>query len=116
MLPLPSVQDKGELSLIGLTVEELSRNTNEPRANPEKVARSVSEAREIFCLNFEGTSRRSPHEQRANNEKVVIEAATKRREMYKIMHIEVEPKSRKAPWTPSELRENPLNEQKKIAL
>ena len=96
MLPLPSVQDKGELSLIGLTVEELSRNANELRANSEKVARSVSEAREIFCLNFEGTSRRSPHEQRANNEKVVIEAVTKRREMYKIMHIEVEPKSRKS--------------------
>ena len=97
MLPLPSVQDKGELSLIGLTVEELSRNANEARANPEKVARSVSEAREIFCLNFEGTSRRSPHEQRANNEKIVIEPETKPREMYKIMHIEVEPKSRKAP-------------------
>ena len=76
----------------------------------------MSEAREIFCLNFEGTSRRSHHEQRANNEKIVIEAVTKRREMYKIMHIEVEPKSRKAPWTPSELRENPLNEQKEIDL
>ena len=96
MLPLPSVQDKGELSLIGLTVEELSRNANELRADSEKVARSVSEAREIFCLNFEGTSRRSPHEQRANKEKIVIEPAPTPREMYKIMHIEVEPKSRKA--------------------
>ena len=137
-VPLPSVQDKGELSLIGLTVEELSRNANEARANPEKVARSVSEAREIFCLNFEGTSRRSPHEQRANNEKVVIEAVTKRREMYKIMHIEVEPKSRKSRLNsertprkchhrtkdeqkeiitkPRRSRENSLNEQKEIAL
>ena len=46
-----------------------------------------------------------------------LEAAKKRREMYKIMHIEVETKSRnlleawanreKIPtWTPSELREN----------
>ena len=63
VLPLPSVQDKGELSLIGLTVEELSRNANEPRVNPEKVARSVSEAREIFCLNFEEITSRTKSEQ-----------------------------------------------------
>lgn len=125
-MPLPSVQDKGELSLIGLTVEELSRNANELRANSEKFTFKQRASREKSCSKRERTVRNFPLELRGNFEEItprteseqreiviearakpeepyktlhfiIIEAVTKRREMYKIMHIEVETKSRKAP-------------------